>query len=108
MGVSKFKQMKKLKIKDLKRRNLLVNAEQERFVLRIIYENENFNMLLRWNAFTRLKHLLFLGNAISSISNRCLYSINKKKFNKNTTFSRHIFLKLIRTGQIYGVRKASW
>jgi hypothetical protein len=38
---------------------------------------------------------------------KCLSSINKKRFNKLTTFSRHIFLKLIRQGVIAGIQKAS-
>jgi ribosomal protein S14 len=37
-----------------------------------------------------------------------LYSQNKKRFNKLTGFSRHIFLKKIRAGEINGFRKSSW
>ena len=44
----------------------------------------------------------------NSFNNICLYSINKKKYNKLTNFSRHIFLKLIRSGQIHGMKKSSW
>lgn len=46
-------------------------------------------------------------NSQVSLTNRCLEGVNRKRLNKLTTFSRHIFLKLIRSGLIVGMRKAS-
>jgi hypothetical protein len=33
---------------------------------------------------------------------------NKKKFNKKTLFSRHLYLKQIRSGELHGFKKISW
>ena len=78
-----------------------------RIVLKSIFKNFNFFILIRWNAFLKL-NTLSKNNSNVSLSTRCLYSINKKRFNKVTPFSRHVFLKLIRSGQISNVQKASW
>jgi ribosomal protein S14 len=81
--------------------------ENQHFILKSIFKNFNFFTLVRWNAFLKLK-LLTKNNSKVAITNRCLKGVNKKRFNKLTTFSRHIFLKLIRSGSITGMRKASW
>lgn len=99
--------MQKLLEKDKKLRARIKNIEKQHFVLKSIFKNFNFFLLIRWNAFLKLKNLTS-GSAKASISNRCLYTINKKRFNKLTTFSRHVFLKLIRSGEINGIRKSSW
>jgi ribosomal protein S14 len=44
----------------------------------------------------------------SYISNRCVNTINKKKFNNLTHYSRIVFLKLVRNKNIYGLNKTSW
>ena len=67
----------------------------------------NFFTLIRWNAFVKLKYLAKKNSKISTV-NRCFYTINKKRLNKFVNISRHVFLKLIRSGQIYGMRKSSW
>lgn len=97
--------MKKLLIKDKKARKEFKNNELKYFVLKYIFKNLNLYTLIRWKAFLKLKD--FKKNNKNSFTNRCLYSINKKRFNKLTNFSRHVFLKLIRTGQIHGIKKAS-
>lgn len=99
--------MKKLLEKDKKRRVEIKVIEKQHFVLKAIVKNLNFFVLIRWNAFLKLKTLSSQNSTIS-LSNRCLYSINKKRFNKLTTFSRYIFLKLIRSGKISGMQKSSW
>lgn len=99
--------MKKLLEKDKKLRHQIKFIENKHFILKSIFKNFNFFTLIRWNAFLKLKNLT-KHNSKVSISNRCLKGINRKRFNKLTTFSRHIFLKLIRSGLITGMQKASW
>ena len=99
--------MKKLLEKDKKLRYQIKLIENRHFILKSIFKNFNFFALVRWNAFLKLKFLT-KNNSKVSITNRCLKSINKKRLNKLTTFSRYIFLKLIRSGLITGIQKASW
>lgn len=99
--------MKKLLEKDKKLRIRIKQFEKKNFILKSIFKNFNFFLLIRWNAFLKLKNLS-KNTSFVSLSPRCLASINKKRFNKLTPFSRHVFLKLIRSGQISSVRKSSW
>lgn len=79
--------MKKLLEKDKKLRKLIRSTENQHFVLKSIFKNLNFFTLVRWNAFLKLKSLIKKNSKVSVI-NRCLEGINKKRFNKLTTFSR--------------------
>ena len=99
--------MKKLKPKDKKLRLNLKITEKEQFILKFIFKNLNFFNLLRWKAFLKLKNLSKKNSKIS-ISNICLKTINRSRINFLTSFSRHIFLKLIRKGKISGIQKSSW
>ena len=99
--------MKKLLEKDKKLRLRIKNAETKNFILKAIFKNFNFFILIRWNAFLKLKTLSKRSSSVS-LSARCIYTINKKRLNKLTPFSRHVFLKLIRSGQISSIQKASW
>jgi len=99
--------MKKLLERDKKLRLRIKQVEKKNFILKSIFKNFNFFILIRWNAFLKLK-TLSKNNSSVSLLPRCLYSINKKRFNKLTPFSRHVFLKLIRSGQISNTQKASW
>ena len=99
--------MKKLIIKDKKLRLELKKQEKYYFVLKSIFQNSNFFMLIRWNAFVYLKAL---GERNSNISTsfRCVYTINRKRFNSLAPFSRYVFIKLIQSGKISGLKKSSW
>lgn len=99
--------MKKLLEKDKKSRSNIFETELSILILKSIFKNLNYSLLIRWNAFLRLEDLISKGNKVV-LSNRCLITTNKKRFNKLTNFSRHIFLKLIRSGQIHGMRKSNW
>jgi ribosomal protein S14 len=99
--------MKKLLKRDKKLRKQIHVSEHQHFVLKSIVKNLNVFTLVRWNAFLKLKNLSEKSSKISTV-NRCLLSVNKKRFNKLTGFSRHVFLKHIRSGNISGVRKSSW
>jgi ribosomal protein S14 len=99
--------MKKLLSKDKRRGLEFNNTEKQHLILKSIFKNLNFFILVRWNAFIKLNSLSAYGSKVS-LNPRCLNSINKKRFNKLTTFSRQSFLKLIRSGQISGIQKSSW
>lgn len=99
--------MKKLREKDKKLRKNILNTEKQFFVLRSICKNSNFFLLVRWNAFIKLKSTLNSSYKIS-LSNYCLQTNSRKRFNKLTKFSRYIFLKHLRFGKISGIRKSVW
>lgn len=99
--------MKKFLIKDKKLRSQIKLIENQHFVLKTIFKDFNFFILTRWNAFLKLKSLTTHNSKISII-NKCLHGFNKKRFNKLTSFSRHVLLKLIRSGSINGMQKSSW
>lgn len=99
--------MKKLLEKDKNLRFKIKSLEKHHFILKSIFKNTNFFILVRWKALLKLQHIAF-GNSKVSIAPRCLLTINRKKFNKLTLFSRHVFLKLIRSGKISGMKKSSW
>ena len=99
--------MKKLIENDKKLRKQIILKEHEQFVLKSIIKNLNFFTLIRWNAYLKLKIATQNASKISAI-NPCLYTINRKRFNKLTGFSRHVFLKHIRAGSVTGIKKSSW
>lgn len=99
--------MKALLEKDKTLRLKITKVEDKHFILKSIVKNFNFFILIRWNAFLKLKILAKSNSQVSTV-NRCLYSYNKKRFSKLTGFSRHIFLKKIRSGEISGLKKSSW
>lgn len=98
--------MKKLLIKDYKIRLVYFNhTEKKHFILKYIFKNFNFFNLIRWNALLKLESLP--NNFKTSIVNRCLLTINKKRYNMLTVFSRHVFIKLIREGLVLNFQKSS-
>jgi ribosomal protein S14 len=99
--------MKKLIIKDKQLRSKIKNDEKKCFVLKTIFQNSNLFSLPRWNAYSQLKKLGKVSSKVST-TYRCVYTINRKRFNKFTPFSRQVFLKLIRSGKLSGLRKSSW
>ena len=99
--------MKKLIEKDKKLRNKIKAIEKQNHILKLIFKNSSFFTLIRWKAYLKLKHLT-KKHSSAALSYRCSASINKKRLNKFTVFSRHVFLKLIRSGNISGFQKASW
>jgi len=83
--------MKTLLPKDKNRRQQVSLIENKCFILKSIIKNLNYFNLLRWNAFLKLKPLIQNISKIS-LTNRCLLTINRKRFNKLTGFSSHVFL----------------
>lgn len=99
--------MKKLFAKDRKNREIVKEIELKHFVLKQISTNSNFLKTIRWNAIHKLSSLSKKGSK-TVLSNRCIKTINKKTFHKFTNFSRTVFLKLVKSGYISGMRKSSW
>ena len=99
--------MKKLIIKAKKFHLEIKKQEKYYFVLKSIFQNLNFFMLIRWNAYLRLKALGETSSKVS-VSFRCIYTINRKRFNSLAPFSRYVFLKLIQSGKVSGLKKSSW
>lgn len=99
--------MKKLLAKDKKLRLKFSGIEKKYLILKSIYKNLNFFTLVRWNAYLKLNLLSTTSNK-TKFSNRCVATINKKRLNKTTNFSRHVLLRLIRFGKVNGIRKSSW
>lgn len=99
--------MKKLFAKDIKNRKRVKQLELDHFILKQISTNSNFLKTLRWNALYKLSNLSKQSSK-TVLSNRCVKTINKKTFNKFTNLSRTVFLKLVKSGQVSGIRKSSW
>jgi len=99
--------LKKLLEKDKRIRKKFKKLENFLFVLKMIQNNLTLPHLVRFNASHNLNKT---SNKISKtlISNRCLVTVNKRKFSKLTNFSRIFTLKLARNKKIYGLVKASW
>ena len=99
--------MKKIFAKDKKNRQTVKQIELEHFVLKQISINSNFLKTVRWNALHKLSNLPKKSSK-TILSNRCVKTVNKKTFHKFTNFSRTVFLKLVKSGYISGLRKSSW
>jgi ribosomal protein S14 len=98
--------MKKLFAKDKENRQAVKQLELKQFILKQISTNSNFIKTVRWNALYELNRTKEGSKTV--LSNRCVKTINKKTFHKFTNFSRTVFLKLVKSGQISGMRKSSW
>lgn len=99
--------MKKLLEKDKKVRKTISEFEKKKFILKMIQNNLNLPHIVRFNAAHRLNKITKTASK-TLISNRCVITINKKKFGKFTNYSRIFFLKLAQNNKIYGLTKASW
>ncbi len=99
--------MKKLFAKDRENRKLIKETELQRFILKQISTNSNFLKTTQWNALYKISSLSKKSSK-TVLSNRCVKTINKKTFHKFTNFSRTVFLKLVKSGHISGLRKSSW
>ena len=81
------------------------NSNKQYFLLKLLVKNCNIFFL------TRVNIVLFVNQLKShfvSMSDRCVISFNKKRFNKFTLFSRMILLKKIYKGEIIGFKKSIW
>jgi ribosomal protein S14 len=100
--------MKKILEKDKKIRKEVKKYEKEKFIYKTISSNYNLPDLIRFNALNYLNQISSSLSSKTTISNRCVVTINKKKFNKLSNFSRIVTLKLAKKKQIHGLKKSSW
>jgi len=98
--------MKKLFAKDKENRQSVKQLELKHFVLKQIAINSNIVKTARWNALHQLAYCKEGSKTL--LSNRCVKTVNKKTFHKFSNFSRTVFFKLIKLGEIAGMRKSSW
>ena len=96
--------MKKLYYKNKKIKTFIKNTCEDYFLLKSIIKNTLLFVLLRYNAYLKLKFI----NLFHSSSNKCSDSYNKKRFNKFSFYSRSIFSKKVQNGEIFGFIKTSW
>lgn len=99
--------MKKLRAKHEEIILKLKIQENKHFVIKSIFQNFSFFALIRWKAYSLLESLVKTNSKVS-VSFRCAYTVNRKRFNTLAPFSRYVLLRLIRTGNISGLKKASW
>lgn len=99
--------MKKLLEKDKKIRKEVKELEKQKLVYKTIINNLNLPYLIRFKASNNLNKISKKASK-TLISNRCINTVNKKKFSKFTNYSRIFFFKLARNNKIYGLTKASW
>ena len=99
--------MKKLFAKDKKNRKTIKQSELKHFILKQISTNSNFLKTIRWNALYKISDIS-KKNSKTIISKRCILTTNKKTFHKFSNFSRTVFLKLVKSGYISGMRKSSF
>jgi len=99
--------MNKFQKKDKKNRLIVKTFEKERFILKSIIKNLNYSNFIRWNAVLKLSNFLIKANK-NHLLNYCIITGKKKRTTKLYNVSRIVFLKLIRSGLIYGVKKSSW
>lgn len=99
--------MKKLIQKDKKNRNRVKRYETYLFIYKNLNNNLNFSKLSRWKSYVSSMNLPFKSSPIQ-INNRCILTGRKKRINKLYSFSRISFIKLVRSGNINGLKKSSW
>lgn len=99
--------MNKFKKKDKRNRSVVKNFEKKRFILKSIIKNLNYSNFIRWNAVLKLSNFLVTANK-NHLLNYCIITGKKKRVTKLYNFSRTVFLKLIRSGLINGMKKSSW
>lgn len=100
--------MKKLVVKNEKRCNLVKFDELSCRVFKSLTQNSNFFILTRKKALKNFQKKFSLRNSKVAINFRCLSTFSRKRLNKQSFFSRHVFLKVARHGLLSGIRKAVW
>lgn len=99
--------MQNLIRKDKKSRQFLKISETKRFVLKNLSKNDNFSSFVKWKALLTLSEMLKRGS-FTVFCNRCIITGRRKRINSLYSFSRIVFLKLVRFGHLGGMKKASW
>lgn len=99
--------MKKLNQKEKNNRAIVYEFEDVRIVLKSIVKNIKLINLTRWNAVLKLTTLP-PKSIKTRLVNRCVLTGRKGKFTNSYKFSRLVFLRLLRSGNISGLKKSTW
>ena len=99
--------MKKLNQKEKRNRAKVYKFEDVRIILKSIVKNVKLINLTRWNAILKLTTLP-KKSIKTRLVNRCVLTGRKGKFTNSYKFSRLVFLRLLRAGNISGLKKSTW
>ena len=99
--------MKKLLRKDYNNRQKSLVNEKQIFILKNFKKSFNFSRDVRYIANCNLEQN-FKNNTLIQTINRCVFTARRKRLNSCYNFSRLMFLRLSRSGFIFGLKKASW
>ena len=99
--------MKKKLISDAKKRKIVNKFETDLFIYKSILKNFNFSNIIRWNALLKLSDLP-KNSCEVRLNKRCNITGRKSSCNSLYRFSRLVFLRLLRSGDISGFKKSSW
>lgn len=99
--------MKKNLRKDIQKRKIVNQSETDLFVYKSIFKNSNYSNNIRWNALLNVSSLPKNSSKVR-LNKRCTISGRKSSFNSLYKFSRLVFLRLVRSGEISGLKKSSW
>lgn len=99
--------MKKIKIRDLKKRQLYLKYYTQRLILKSIHSNFNLSAEMRHKAFYILKKLPYK-SSITQLKNLCLITTRSKSVDSKLKISRLTFKSWINSGLLSNIFKASW
>ena len=99
--------MKNQLYKDKKKRNLSLQNETKKFILKSISKNHSIPKTVRWNSNLKFTNFVKISNS-TSLVNRCVFTGRKKKIHNCFKLSRLSFLKFARNGLISGLTKSTW
>lgn len=90
--------------KDKNKRNLNLESEQERVILKSIVKNSRLLKAVKWNSKLRLTTLVPNSHK-TRLTSRCILTGRKAKFHKLFKISRLAFLRIASNGIINGLSK---
>ena len=99
--------MKKLNRKDHNNRQKFLLAEKKIFILNFFKKSIHFSPKINYNANFNLTKT-FERNTLTQLVKRCVFTARKKRLNSFYNFSRICFLRFVRFGFIFGIKKSSW
>jgi ribosomal protein S14 len=100
--------MQILKLREIKKRQLVKNYENSKYVFKLIESNLNIKLLIQYNLIL-IKNLNVPKNScVTRLRQRCLLTHNKTTLNKYFKLSRHMFLKYARFNFFFGLKKFYW
>lgn len=99
--------MKSLYNKDKKRRQLYLKYEEKKYLLNYIKNNLYKKKTIRNKAYLKLL-ALSPNSSHTRARNRCVITNRPRAVYKKFKFSRLVFRKLALSGDLVGIRKASW